>query len=191
MGLRADYGNIVYFLRSRFDASVLAPIRPLRPLLNFTALAARTLFGRAHIFVGLLEDLPDAGNRVVFDPANPRALRYEYRTSPALRARRKAVRTSIRRRFGASSTFFLNREAELNTAHCCGTLRYGTDPATSVLDASCRAHQIDNLYVADASFMPTSNGVNPSLTIAANALRVGDAVAARLGLQSESGRIPA
>lgn len=52
----------------------------------------------------------------------------------------------------------------------------GTDPARSVVDADCRVHGIRNLWVADASFMPTSMGVNPSLTIAANALRVGDAI---------------
>jgi len=57
-------------------------------------------------------------------------------------------------------------------AHACGTCRFGTDPATSVLDADNRAHGLDNLYVVDASFFPSSSGTNPSLTIAANALRV-------------------
>ena len=74
---------------------------------------------------------------------------------------------------------FLNFGPTLNFGHPSGTLRFGSDPSTSVLDAECKAHDLDNLYVADASFMPTSMGVNPSLTIAANALRVGDAVAAR------------
>ena len=75
---------------------------------------------------------------------------------------------------------FLNFGPNLNFGHPSGTLRFGTDPATSVLDADCKAHDLDNLYVADASFMPTSMGVNPSMTIAANALRVGDILAARL-----------
>ena len=55
----------------------------------------------------------------------------------------------------------------------------GDDPETSVLDAECRAHGIGNLYVADASFMPSSMGVNPSLTIAANALRVAEGIVRR------------
>ena len=55
---------------------------------------------------------------------------------------------------------------------------YGDDPRSSVLDRDCKVHGLDNLYVADSSFMPTSNGVNPSLTIAANALRVGDHIVA-------------
>jgi choline dehydrogenase-like flavoprotein len=56
--------------------------------------------------------------------------------------------------------------------HVCGTCRFGTDPASSVLDPNNRAHEVDNLYVVDASFFPSSTGLNPSLTVAANALRV-------------------
>ena len=56
----------------------------------------------------------------------------------------------------------------------------GQDPATSVLDRDCRAHGLDNLYVTDASFFPSIGAVNPTLTIIANALRVGDTIAGRL-----------
>lgn len=59
-------------------------------------------------------------------------------------------------------------------AHQCGTCRFGTDPRTSVLDIHCRTHEIDNLYVVDGSFFPSNLGLNPTLTIIANALRVGD-----------------
>ena len=59
-------------------------------------------------------------------------------------------------------------------AHQCGTLRFGTDPQTSVLDTNCKAHELENLYVVDGSFFPSSGAVNPSLTIMANALRVGE-----------------
>jgi choline dehydrogenase-like flavoprotein len=67
------------------------------------------------------------------------------------------------------------------TAHQAGTLRFGTDPAASVLDLDCKAHELDNLYVADASFFPSIGAVNPTLTIIANALRVADRIKARLG----------
>ena len=67
------------------------------------------------------------------------------------------------------------------TAHQAGTLRFGTDPATSVLDLNCKAHQLDNLYVTDASFFPSIGAVNPTLTIIANALRVADHLRTRLG----------
>jgi choline dehydrogenase-like flavoprotein len=69
---------------------------------------------------------------------------------------------------------FLNYEPIWNIPHACGTLRFGNDPARSVLNRECRSHDIHNLYVADASFMPTSLGLNPGLTVAANALRVAD-----------------
>jgi choline dehydrogenase-like flavoprotein len=61
-----------------------------------------------------------------------------------------------------------------NTTHQCGTLCFGTDPRTSVLDTYCRTHDVDNLFVVDASFFPSSAAVNPGLTIAAQALRVAD-----------------
>ncbi len=62
-----------------------------------------------------------------------------------------------------------------------GTVRFGTDPATSVLDTDCKAHEVDNLYVVDTSFFPSIGAVNPALTAIANALRVGDHLTARLG----------
>ena len=65
-------------------------------------------------------------------------------------------------------------------AHQCGTCRFGRDPQTSVLDLNCRTHDVDNLYVVDGSFFPSSGAVNPSLTIIANALRVGDHLAERM-----------
>jgi choline dehydrogenase-like flavoprotein len=67
-------------------------------------------------------------------------------------------------------------------AHQCGTVRFGDDPRESVLDRDCKAHDLDNLYVVDASFFPSSSAVNPSLTIIANALRVGDHLLERLGM---------
>ena len=67
------------------------------------------------------------------------------------------------------------------TAHQCGTARFGEDPNTSVLDTDCKVHEIDNLYLSDASFFPSSAAVNPTLTIIANSLRVADAIKSRLG----------
>ena len=67
------------------------------------------------------------------------------------------------------------------TAHQAGTARFGSDPKTSVLNLECRAHEVDNLYVTDASFFPSIGAVNPTLTIIANALRVADHIRERLG----------
>jgi choline dehydrogenase-like flavoprotein len=178
MGMPASYGNIVQYLREKFDRSSLAPLRPLRALTRIPAFAAAQIFGDARIFVGILEDLPYPTNRVVLDPAAPGRIRFEYRLEPELIARRAAFRRMIRGGLAPLRSCFLHIDPELNHAHSCGTLRFGTDPRTSVLDPDCRAHGIANLYVADASFMPSSTGINPSLTIAANALRVAEAVIA-------------
>lgn len=76
---------------------------------------------------------------------------------------------------------YLGRDVPIGgTAHQAGTLRFGRDPQTSVLDLDCRAHGIANLYVTDASFFPSIGAVNPTLTIIANALRVADVVKGKL-----------
>jgi choline dehydrogenase-like flavoprotein len=65
-------------------------------------------------------------------------------------------------------------------AHQCGTCRFGEDPKTSVLNLDCRTHDVENLYVVDSSFFRSSAAVNPTLTIIANALRVGDRLLEKL-----------
>jgi choline dehydrogenase-like flavoprotein len=80
---------------------------------------------------------------------------------------------------------FLGQRIPLaGVAHQNGTLRFGDDPNSSVLDRNCKAHELDNLYVVDASFFPSSGAVNPALTIMANALRVGDHLLDRLGAKA-------
>ena len=78
-------------------------------------------------------------------------------------------------------TLYLNQKIPIGgTAHQNGTIRFGPDPKTSALDLNCKAHDLDNLYVVDASFFPSCGSVNPALTIIANALRVGDHLLERL-----------
>ncbi len=78
------------------------------------------------------------------------------------------------------SLYFRKRIPLQGVAHQCGTCRFGDDPTTSVLDLNCRTHEVDNLYVVDGSFFRSSAAVNPTLTIIANALRVGDHLLDRL-----------
>jgi choline dehydrogenase-like flavoprotein len=68
--------------------------------------------------------------------------------------------------------------------HQVGTCKFGEDAHTSVLNLDCRAHDVDNLYVVDGSFFVSSGAVNPTLTIVANALRVGDHLLSRLGART-------
>ena len=76
---------------------------------------------------------------------------------------------------------YMKNDIEIGgVAHQAGTCRFGTDPKTSVLDANCKAHELDNLYVVDTSFFPSIGAVNPALTAMANALRVGDHLLERL-----------
>jgi choline dehydrogenase-like flavoprotein len=77
--------------------------------------------------------------------------------------------------------FYMNMSIPLaGVAHQVGTCRFGNDPATSVLDADCKAHELDNLYVVDTSFFPSIGAVNPALTAMANAIRVGEHIIDRL-----------
>lgn len=178
MGLQADYGNILMHLHGRFDRGRMRRARPLRPFLRIPAKLAALALGNARVFVGILEDLPYASNRIL-PGSNPLdAPRIVYGIAPELAQRRRLFRAAIRDMFKGRRFFFLNDDVELNYGHACGTARFGRDPRDSVLDADCRVHGLNNLYVADASFMPTSTGVNPGLVILANSLRVADRIVA-------------
>ncbi|WP_323767587.1 GMC family oxidoreductase [Antarctobacter sp.] len=173
MGIRASYGEMVHFLNRMFDLRGQSRLRALsRPMAG----VAQVLLGHAHLFVGLMEDFPYAQNRVLYDPTQPEKLAVTYTLTDELRARRRAFRKALRRGLRGHRHMFLSMTPELNWGHPCGTLRFGHDPTTSVTGANGRAHDVSNLWLADASFMPTSMGVNPSLTIAANALRVADQI---------------
>ncbi len=183
LGVEARYGEIVHYLNMAFDRSPLRNLRWLRQFTRVPAAVAVKLFGSAKIFVGILEDLPYAENRVLFDPDDPQKLAVTYDMAPELLARRKVFRKMLKSGLKGVRMAFIGAGPELNFGHPCGTLRFGDDPKTSVLDRNCKLHDVANLWVADASFMPTSMGVNPSLTIAANALRVGEVVVAKLNAQ--------
>jgi len=174
MGIPARYGEIHHFMTRMLAQSPLAPMPGLDTLLRLPALAAERLLGEAQIFVGLMEDLPYADNRVLYDRRRPNRLQVSYQFEPELIARHRAFRKAIRAALRGQRRLMLSPRPEINLGHPSGTLRFGEDPDTSVLDPFCRAHDLSNLWVVDSSFMPTSMGVNPSLTIAANALRVAD-----------------
>lgn len=130
------------------------------------------------------EDLPDPNNRVRV--VNDR-IRIEYTDNNRASFERLMHRWIEVLRSIDSNTDLIQRSHYFQgnfplkwVAHQCGTCRFGTDPETSVLDVNCRAHEIDNLYVVDGSFFASNTGSNPTLTIVANALRVGDHLLERL-----------
>jgi choline dehydrogenase-like flavoprotein len=134
-------------------------------------------FNGGLVLAPLMEDLPYLDNRVL--PCDQpgldgrQRLRIQYHLHASEIDRHKVFLRQLKEALKPFRKITL-RGAENNEAlgHVCGTCRFGTDPKSSVLDAQNRAHQVDNLYVVDSSFFPSSAGLNPSLTIAANALRV-------------------
>ena len=135
------------------------------------------------------EDLPRPENRVTLDarrqhrssatrrPTTSRSSGSTTSSSRLLEHTRACTTTTCSRATPTSRTTSRSPAC----AHQAGTCRFGTDPATSVLDADCRAHELDNLYVVDTSFFPSIGAVNPALTAMANALRVGDHLLERMG----------
>jgi len=160
-------GNIQ--LLGRVTAPILKANMPLAP-----EWALRLMSRHAVDWYAMSEDLPSAESRVTVDGATIRLdwKRSNWATHLAL------VATLKERLRAAGYPIVLSKAFDRRTpSHQCGTVRIGLDPATSPLDPFCRAFDHPNLFVVDASFLPTSAAVNPSLTIAAQALRVADHVA--------------
>jgi choline dehydrogenase-like flavoprotein len=132
------------------------------------------------------EDLPDPENRVAIGPDGEIQLHYRANNLEGHERLEQKVKeilaaASCNMKHWLPTNLYIGGRIPLaGVAHQCGTLRFGGDPRSSVLDANCRAHELDNLYVVDGSFFPSSAAVNPALTIVANALRVGEHLQARL-----------
>ena len=132
------------------------------------------------------EDLPDPDNRVTVDREGTIHLSKTFHNEEPHRrllAKLKGLLGDLGCSERAIPRFsVLDQRIPLaGIAHQCGTVRFGDDPSTAVLDSNCKAHDLDNLYVVDTSFFPSSSAVNPALTAMANALRVGDHLMERLG----------
>jgi len=133
------------------------------------------------------EDLPSPGNRVTLNSDGNVILSYTPNNREPLEQLYHRVKKHLSH-LGMHPHHLIPRNIYMKNdipvagcAHQVGTVRFGTDPATSVLDPDCKAHELDNLYVVDTSFFPSIGAVNPALTAMANALRVGDHLVARLG----------
>ena len=154
-------------LIGKVQASMLKP--QIRSLPTFLL---KQLANRSADWWLFSEDLPSLENRVTVDSQGRIFIRW---TPNNLPAHRELVREAKRMASRAGFAVTLTRRAGIEVnSHQAGTLRAGLDPATSVLDPFCRAHDINNLYVIDSSFFPSLPVMNPALTIAANALRVVD-----------------
>ena len=127
-------------------------------------------------WLAISEDLPRLENRVTVETDG--RIRLNYRPNNLIAHDRLVTEAKqILKRLGFWTVITHSHEYK-NTTHQCGTVCFGTDPQESVLDPYCRSHDVDNLFVVDASFFPSSAAVNPGLTIAAQALRVADHIVA-------------
>jgi len=133
---------------------------------------------RATDWLAMTEDLPDERNRVRLASDGRIVLEYRPNNVRAHRMLVERLRDLLGRLGFWSPKIFAHSAGAKNTTHQCGTLVFGTDPQRSVLDPFCRTHDVENLFVVDASFFPSSAAVNPGLTIAAQALRVADHIIA-------------
>jgi choline dehydrogenase-like flavoprotein len=136
------------------------------------------------------EDLPRPENRIFYDGA-----RVVLDVTEGNMEAHRRLRQKLQQILNASGahpsllerSLYLGKDIPIGgTAHQAGTARFGSDPASSVLDLDCKAHELDNLYLADASFFPSIGAVNPTLTIIANSLRVADRIQQRLGARAKT-----
>lgn len=176
-------------LISKIDANVLRAGAPrIVPGMTLEVMADHAL-----PFWLTTEDLPDPENRVTLNARSHTngkhhaEIKLAYRPNNEEAHRRLIARLKqlMKNIEGAEhmiplQAYVPGRIPLAGVAHQNGTVRFGHDPKTSALDVNCKAHELDNLYVVDSSFFPSSSAVNPALTIMANALRVGDHLAKRL-----------
>jgi choline dehydrogenase-like flavoprotein len=176
-----DYPMGHISMMSNVDANILRLGAPrLVPGMTLEIMANHTM-----PFWMTTEDLPDPNNRVALTEAGGIMLSYTPNNEEAHK-RLQGVFKGMLKEIGCHDhlvplqAYIPGRIPLAGVAHQNGTCRFGKDPKTSVLDVNCKAHDVDNLYVVDGAFFPSSGAVNPALTIMANALRVGDHLLGRL-----------
>jgi choline dehydrogenase-like flavoprotein len=130
------------------------------------------------IFATIVEDFPYPCNRVLPKHGTVAEVCWEYTYPDELRQRSEQLVQAFCDTLTPTCSPSVRQPRGLpNATHMCGTCRFGDDPSTSVLDRQNRLHDLDNSYVVDGSFFPSSGGINPSLTIVANSLRVAASIA--------------
>jgi choline dehydrogenase-like flavoprotein len=158
-------------LLGKLQAGMLTANKPLVP-----KFLLKNLTDRSVDWWVMSEDLPKPENRVTVTSNGGISVHWTPTNRLAHYRLIQAAKTMMKR---AGYPIVLTQTMGIETnSHQCGTARFGTDPSTSVLDPFCRSHDIENLYVVDSSFFPSSAACNPALTIAAQALRVAEKLAA-------------
>jgi choline dehydrogenase-like flavoprotein len=180
MGMVQNTGNVLADMVPAEAPPLLAPYIKLVPEFGLQLIADRSVGWWLQT-----EDLPDPNNRVrmVGDRLHldytlnntEAADRLTHRWTSILKSAHESIKHVI-----PFSIYPRNHVPVQAVGHQCGTCRFGSDPTRSVLNLNCRTHDVENLYVVDGGFFPSNSGVNPTLTIMANALRVADHLAERI-----------
>lgn len=186
MGLDAGRGEIAAYLKDQLRRRGVRSEFLLSLIVKLPSHIGAWMFGDAGIFAAMSEDDPNPENRIVLDPNEPDGASFSYAITDDLRTRADGLWRAFSQSVRPWRTLRISTELEMNYGHPCGTCRFGDTRASSVLDRNCRTHDLENLYVVDSSFMPRSGAINPSLTIAANALRVAPQIAARFHSHNRS-----
>ena len=172
VNINAEY--IGKFLKTRIlRLNVKFIERCLFAVVDLTSYIGAFFFRQFIPMASILEDPPNPNNRVTVDPDNTSMPIVYYSMSEELAGKVAAFNSDLNALL--SKNFFsiwVSGKNKTNYGHACGTCRVGVDKSSSVVDINCKVHDVENLYVVDASVFPVSSCVNPSLTIAANALRV-------------------
>jgi choline dehydrogenase-like flavoprotein len=185
--IQAFFGRVDAIYVEEYLRNML-PVMPLSVLNLGVRIACRMvatlmarLFAGAVLFSTKTEDFAYAENRVVCDAKSPSGVAVHYTFPKELARRAQAMRVAVKQRLSAAGVrvFFLSSTRSLNFGHAAGTCRMGATPDQGVVDPEGRVWSMDNLYIADASVLPTSSAMNPSLSVAACALRSAEAILAR------------
>jgi choline dehydrogenase-like flavoprotein len=178
MGIEIGRGAIAVHLKNLLRQMGVRSELLLSVIVKLPSHLAAAILGNASLFAAMTEDDADPDNRICLNPGEPNGAHFIYTITEDLRKRAAALRSAFRAGIRPWRLVALSPNLSMNYGHPCGTCRFGDDARTSVLDRNCKAHELSNLFVVDSSFMPRSGAVNPSLTIAANALRVAPVIVA-------------
>jgi choline dehydrogenase-like flavoprotein len=177
MGIDIGRGAIAVHLKNLLRQMGMRSEMLLSMLVRIPSYLGEAFLGSASLFAAAAEDDADPENRICLDPKEPSGAFFVYTIPEDLQRRAAALRSAFKASIKPWRLVPLSPTLTMNYGHPSGTCRFGDDAETSVLDRNCKAHGLANLFVVDSSFMPRSGAVNPSLTIAANALRVAPAIA--------------
>lgn len=176
LGLDAGNGHIAMFMKDTLRKYGIHNNFVLSAITKIPAFVVASILGKASLFAVSIEDDPSLENRITLNPDQPNGTSFSYTIPTDIQERADALYKTFAKHIKPWRMLRIMPKLEINNGHACGTCKFGEDPKTSVLNSDCKSHDLENLYVVDSSFMPRSGAANPSLTIAANALRVAEKI---------------